>query len=55
MTKHLQKIFDSNELKEESVSSILEHTAEDEKVYDTKYYNLDAVTAVDYLKGMEKP
>jgi hypothetical protein len=48
VTKHLQKIFESNELKEESVSSILEHTAGDAKVYDTKYYNLDAVIAVGY-------
>ena len=28
--------------------SILEHTAEDGKSYDTKYYNLDAIIAVGY-------
>jgi len=31
ITKHLKNIFESGELEEESVSSILEHTAEDGK------------------------
>ena len=48
VTKHLTNIFSSGELVEESVSSILEHTAGDDKVYDTKFYNLDAVIAVGY-------
>jgi hypothetical protein len=48
ITKHLANIFASKELEEVSVSSILEHTANDDKVYDTKYYNLDAVIAVGY-------
>jgi len=30
ITKHLKNIFDSGELQEDSVSSILEHTASDE-------------------------
>ncbi|AOO66250.1 virulence RhuM family protein [Sulfurospirillum halorespirans] len=32
---------------EESVSSILEHTANDGKTYNTKYYNLDAFLEFD--------
>ena len=33
---------------EDSVCSILEHTAADGKTYTTKYYNLDAIIAVGY-------
>lgn len=48
ITKHLLNIFESKELIENSVSSILEHTAEDGKKYDTKFYNLDAIISVGY-------
>jgi hypothetical protein len=48
ITKHLSNIFASGELAENSVCSILEHTALDNKVYKTKFYNLDAIIAVDY-------
>jgi hypothetical protein len=48
ITKHLINIFKTNELVENSVSSILEHTAVDGKKYQTKYYNLDAIIAVGY-------
>ena len=48
ISKHLKNIFDSNELNENSVISILETTAEDGKNYKTKYYNLRAITAVGY-------
>lgn len=48
VTKHLKNIFDSGELKENSVSSILEHTANDGKSYKTIFYNLDAVIGVGY-------
>ena len=48
ITKHLKNIFDSNELDENSVSSILEHTARDGKVYQTKFYNLDAIISAGY-------
>jgi hypothetical protein len=48
VTKHLQNIFKTCELVEDSVSSILEHTAADGKKYGTKYYNLDAIIAVGY-------
>ncbi len=48
VTKHLQNIFASGELQENSVSSILEHTAGDGKLYKTKFYNLDAILSVGY-------
>lgn len=48
VTKHLKNIFETGELKEDVVSSILEHTADDDKVYKTKFYNLDAIISVGY-------
>ena len=48
INKHLKNIFESNELQEDSVISILEITAEDEKKYQTKFYNLDAIISVGY-------
>jgi len=48
ITKHLKNIFDFGELQEDSVSSILEHTASDGKKYKTKFYNLDAIISVGY-------
>ena len=48
ITKHLGNIFTSHELEESSVSSILEHTAQDGKTYQTKFYNLDAILSVGY-------
>lgn len=48
ITKHLGNIFSTGELTEDSVCSILEHTATDGKTYSAKYYNLDAIIAVGY-------
>jgi len=48
ITKHLGNVFKEKELEENSVSSILEHTAIDGKKYKTKFYNLDAIIAVGY-------
>ena len=48
ITKHLRNIFASGELEENSVSSILEHTASDGKNYKTQFYNLDAIISVGY-------
>ena len=48
VTKHLKNIFESGELNEKSVSSILEHTAADGKTYNTLFYNLDAIISVGY-------
>ncbi|KIM05648.1 MAG: hypothetical protein KN64_02120 [Sulfurovum sp. AS07-7] len=54
ITKHLINIFESSELDEDSVSSILEHTANDGKTYKTKYYNLDAIISVGYRVNSKK-
>lgn len=54
VSKHLKNIFETGELKEEVVSSILEHTTQHGaiagKTQDTKvkYYNLDAIISVGY-------
>ena len=48
INKHLKNIFESGELVEASVVSILEATAADGKSYQTRYYNLDAIIAVGY-------
>ncbi len=48
ITKHLRNIFNSNELDENSVCSILERTAGDGKKYNTKFYNLDVIVSVGY-------
>lgn len=48
VTKHLKNIFESGELIEDSVCSIMEHTAADGKSYRTTFYNLDAIISVGY-------
>ena len=48
ITKHLHNIFKTRELQQDSVCSILEHTARDGKKYSTKFYNLDAIISVGY-------
>lgn len=48
ISKHLKNIFESEELIETSVHSILEYTAADGKSYKTKFYNLDAILSVGY-------
>jgi len=48
ITKHFNNIFNSGELRKNSVSSILEHTATDGKTYKTQFYNLDAIISIGY-------
>jgi hypothetical protein len=48
VSRHLKNIFESGELIDDSVVSILETTAADGKRYSTRLYNLDAVIAVGY-------
>ena len=48
VTKHLGNIFREGELDITSVSSVLEHTAADGKIYSTQFYNLDAILSVGY-------
>jgi DNA-damage-inducible protein D len=45
---HLQEIFKSEELQENSVTRIFRVTAADGKKYNTKFYSLDAIIAVGY-------
>ena len=48
ISKHLKNIFDSNELIQNAVVSILETTATDGKKYKTTFYRLEAVLSVGY-------
>ena len=49
ITKHLKNIYASKELEEKTTCSILEHMGKDaDQVYETKYYNLDAILSVGY-------
>lgn len=54
ISKHLKNIFVSAELKERSVVSILETTAKDNKKYQVKHFNLDAVLSVGYRVNSKK-
>ena len=54
ISKHLKNIFESGELNEVSVVSILETTARDGKKYKTNIYNLDAVIAIGYRVNSKK-
>ena len=48
IAEHLQNIFSSGELSEDSVCRKFRQTAADGKKYHVKYYNLDAVISVGY-------
>jgi len=48
ITKHIRNIFKTKELHEDSVCAKFAHTAEDGKVYQTQFYNLDAIISVGY-------
>lgn len=48
ISKHLKNIFESSELQRDSVCAKFAHTAEDDKIYNTQFYNLDAVISVGY-------
>ncbi len=48
ITKHLKNIFESGELAESAVVSILETTGPDGKLYQRQWYHLDAVISVGY-------
>ena len=54
VTKHLQNIFSSNELQEDSVCAKFAHTAEDGKEYQTNFYSLEAIIAVGYRVNSER-
>ena len=46
--KHIKNIFDEGELQKESVWAKFAHTAEDGKVYQVDYCNLDVIISVGY-------
>ena len=48
INEHLQNIFASGELQENSVIRKFRITAADNKTYNTQYYNLDAIISVGY-------
>lgn len=48
ISEHLKNIFESSELQQDSVCAKFAHTAEDGKIYNTQFYNLDAVISVGY-------
>lgn len=48
ITEHLLNIFNDGELAENSVCRDFRHTAEDGKDYTSKFYNLQAITAVGF-------
>lgn len=48
ITEHIQNIFLEAELDENSVCRNFRHTADDGKMYDTKFYNLDVIISVGY-------
>ena len=48
ISKHLKNIFESSELQQDSVCAKFAQTAEDGKIYNTQFYNLDAVISVGY-------
>ena len=48
VNEHLQNIFKSNELDEDSVIRKFRTTASDGKKYTVKFYNLDAILSVGY-------
>ncbi|CAN5315042.1 virulence RhuM family protein [soil metagenome] len=48
VTKHLKNIFETKELEQVSVCAKIAHTADDGKIYQTQFYNLDAIISVGY-------
>ena len=54
VTKHLRNIFNDYELDKNSVCAIFAHTAKDNKIYKTNYYNLDAVISVGYRANSDR-
>ena len=48
VTRHLKNIFDSPELQQHSVCANFAHTAGKGNIYNTAFYNLDAIISVGY-------
>ncbi len=54
VSEHLQNIFKTAELNEDSVIRKFRNTAADGKTYETQFYNLDAIISVGYRVNSEK-
>lgn len=54
ITKHLKNIFTDGELDKDTVCAKIAHTAEDGKIYQTEFYNLDAIISVGYRVNSKK-
>ena len=48
ITRHIQNIYKDEELEENTVCSLFEHTANDGKNYKVQCYNLDMIISVGY-------
>jgi hypothetical protein len=48
VTEHIQNVFKEGELVENSVCRKSQHTAEDGKIYNVNFYNLDVIISVGY-------
>ena len=54
ITKHLKNIFTDGELDKDTVCAKIAHTAEDGKIYQIEFYNLDAIISVGYRVNSKK-
>jgi hypothetical protein len=54
IVEHLQNIFTSGELYENSVCRNFRHTADDGKNYQVKFYNLEAIISVGYRANSQR-
>ena len=48
ITKHIRNIFKDKELEEKAVCAKFAHTADDGKIYEVQFYNLDVMLSVGY-------
>lgn len=55
ITKHINNIYNDNELIEENTCSKLEHVAKNiDRLYVTKYYNLDMIISIGFRVNSKK-
>ena len=54
ITKHLKNVFNDGELEKKQVCAKFAHTANDGKIYNTEFYNLDAIISVGYRVNSKK-
>ena len=48
ISRHIKNVFESGELRQDSVVAFFATTASDGKVYQVAYYNLDMIISVGY-------